>query len=51
MRVWATFSVEERRELQLDMPDDGFTDGDLLEAARAVEPFTDFVAVQEWQEA
>lgn len=50
MRVRATFLTEQTREVEVEVPDDGYTDGDLIEAARALEPFTDFTGVLDHEE-
>lgn len=39
MLVRVTMLVEETRELDLDLPEDGFTSGDVRDAVQQAEPF------------
>jgi hypothetical protein len=45
VKVQALLLYEERITLELDLPDDGYSEGDILDAAASAEPFKEFVAV------
>jgi hypothetical protein len=45
VKAQAVLIYEESIELRLDLPDDGFTDADVIAAAQEVEPFREFTHV------